>query len=433
MNIAVVGTGYVGLVTAACLADFGNKVYGIDKDEKKLSQLQSGKAPFYEPGLDELLDKNIAAGMISFHKELTEIDQPLDVIFICVGTYPLPDGQPDLSHIEQAVKEISQYLTSDNFTVVVQKSTAPPGTVGWITEIMAQGLPLESFAVVSNPEFLKESTAIEDTLYPDRIVVGSQDQKAFSVMGELYRPIVERSNCMVLEIKPVEAELVKYAANAFLATKISFANAVAILCDKLGADIRNVVDGFGSDRRIGKSFLGAGIGYGGSCFPKDVKGMIDISKKQGYNFDLLKDTEAINSFMRDYFIGKIIGEFGSLKGRQVGVCGLSFKPGTDDLRESPALVIIQKLIEMGAIIKAHDPVVVKIPYDVEMVDNPYDAADGSEALLFLTDWNEYRKLDFEKMRELLQKPLIFDGRNMLDNKKMAALGYKYFDIGGPGL
>lgn len=433
MNIAIVGTGYVGLVTAACLADFGNRVFGIDKDESKLALLKSGKAPFFEPGLDDLLGKNIAAERITFHKALDEVDEKIDMIFICVGTYPLPDGSPDLTNVAEAVKDISEHAKPEDFTVVVQKSTAPPGTVDSIVKIMSGMLPQEAFAVVSNPEFLKESTAIEDTLYPDRIVVGSYSEKAFSVMEELYKPIIKNSKCLVLNIKPVEAELVKYAANAFLATKISFANAIAILCDKLGADITKVVEGFGTDRRIGKDFLRAGIGYGGSCFPKDVKGMIDISEKQDFDFKMLRGTEAINCYMRDYFVSKVRTELGSLKGAQIGVCGLSFKPNTDDIRESPAVDIVRKLKESGAIVKVHDPVVRKIPSEVEMSVDPYETARGSDALLFLTEWKEYRELDFQKLKDMLKEPVIFDGRNMLDSKKIFGLGFKYFDVGGPGL
>lgn len=432
MNIAIIGTGYVGLVTAACLADFGNRVYGIDKDELKLAGLQTGETPFFEPGLDELVGRNIAKGRITFHINLKEAGDDLDLIFICVGTYPLEDGSPDLSQVMQAAREIADSLKPDRYAVIIQKSTAPPGTAKQVEDVLHQNLPAEAFDVASNPEFLREGTAIQDTLYPDRIVIGATSDRAFGTLEQLYEPIIRESACSVLRLKPVEAEMVKYAANAFLATKISYANSIALLCDKVGADINNVVEGFGSDKRIGKAFLRAGIGYGGSCFPKDVKGLISVSEKWDFDFKLLRYVEALNFYMRDYFLEKVVRELGPLQGQDLCVYGLSFKPNTDDLRESPALAIVNKLVEMGARVKAHDPIVKEIPSDITMAVDPYEAAEGSAAILLLTEWSDYEDLDYERLRGLMKKPVIFDGRNLLNGSKLGDLGFKYFGIGTGG-
>lgn len=434
MNVAIIGTGYVGLVTAACLAELGNTVYGIDKDSSKVEKLRRLQMPFYEPGLDEIVKNTYEKGNLVFCSSLKEINDKLDIIFICVGTYPLEDGYPDVSDVKKAAEEISENIAGNEYTVVVQKSTAPPGTVEIVKEILQQKNPGESFGIVSNPEFLKESTAIEDTYYPDRIVIGADNEKAFSVIRDLFDPIIEKSKCPVYKMKPIEAELVKYAANAFLATKISYANSIAMLCDKLGSDIKNVVKGFGSDRRIGAEFLKSGIGYGGSCLPKDVKGLISISKKHGMDFNLLQEVEVVNDNVKDYFIEKISKEFNGDFKKEFAVFGLSFKPNTDDLRESPALSVLEKLIRLGAKTKVHDPVVdgSHVHLEIEMSGDPYEAARNSHAAIFLTEWDEYRNLDFKKLYGLMNQPIIFDGRNMLDGEMLLSLGFKYFDIGSIG-
>lgn len=427
MKLAVVGTGYVGIVTSVVFAELGNQVWGMDFDKKRIKSLIKGKTPIYEPQLEEFLKRNLKKHRLHFTTDFQKALEKAQVIFICVGTPPKANGDYDLSYVFSAAKTIGRTLK--NYAVVAVKSTVPPGTCEEIKKII-RNLTEAPFDVASCPEFLREGSAIKDSLSPSRVVIGVENQRTEKLLLRLHRPIkAPRVIC-----DTTSAQLIKYAANAFLATKISFINAVAIVCDKIGADIKDVGKGLGLDPRIGKSFLEAGLGYGGSCFPKDVSALIAYAKRLNYNFKFLKEIERINEKQIDYFINQIEKLLdGSVKGRTLAVLGLSFKPQTDDLREARSIYLIGKLHKKGARIKAFDPVAIKaakkIFKKVAFAKDPYGALKGAEALLLITEWPEFGKLDFIKVKKIMKRPVILDGRNFLSRKKLVKLGFIYKGIG----
>lgn len=428
MNICVIGTGYVGLVTGAVLADLGNDVICTDKDEYKINLLNSGRAPIYEPGLDELITRNTAAGRLSFDTDTGEGVRISEVVFIAVGTPPLDDGQADMSAVIEAAHNIACSLNGHK--IIVNKSTVPVGTGDTVREIIERNKGCSAgFDVVSNPEFLREGSAIVDTLQPDRIVIGASNKQAAMRIAELYLPLARP--ILITDIR--SAEMIKYASNAFLATKISFVNAVSNICEMAGADVKLVAKGMGLDKRIGPQFLEAGLGYGGSCFGKDVSNLIYVSDKLGYDFKLLKAVVEINSQQPDRFISRMRKALGGFGGRTVGVLGLAFKPDTDDMRDAKSIDVIGNLLSDGAIVKAYDPVAIEnarrvFPH-LDYCDDPYSAADGADALVIATEWREFKTLDMESLRDRMAKPVVFDGRNMFDPKRMKELGFEYHCIG----
>ncbi|OGD63420.1 UDP-glucose 6-dehydrogenase [Candidatus Beckwithbacteria bacterium RBG_13_42_9] len=427
MKLAVIGTGYVGIVTAAIFADLGNQVWGLDIDKDRIAELKKGKTPIYEPQLQDYLKKGLKKKHLHFTTDYQEALKNAEVIFICVGTPPKKNGDYDLSFVYSAAKEIGKTL--NHYAVIVVKSTVPPGTGAEVKSIIGENCQT-SFDVASCPEFLREGSAIEDSLHPSRVVIGTGSQKAQKLLLKLHQPIkAPRILCDV-----VSAQLIKYAANAFLATKISFINSIAIICDKIGADVDKVSQGLGLDSRIGKSFLQAGLGYGGSCFPKDTSALISFSRRKGYDFSFLKEIERINKSQIDYFIEKIerlIG--GSLKNKTLTILGLAFKPNTDDLREARSIYLIKKLQAKGAKIKAHDPVAIppakRILTGIKFFADPFAATKNSEALLLVTEWPEYQELDFSKVKKMMKRPIIIDGRNFLPKDRLIKMGFIYEGIG----
>jgi UDPglucose 6-dehydrogenase len=430
MKIAVIGTGYVGLVTGTCLADSGNDVVCVDKDTEKIAILQRGEVPFYEPGLEELTRRNVREGRLRFTQSVKEGVAGAEVAFIAVGTPPDENGDADLSYVVAAAEEIGRALTGH--CVVVTKSTVPVGS----SKLVAEALRLSTsqpFDVASNPEFLKEGAAIEDFMRPDRVVVGATGEKAREVMAELYAPFV-RTEQPILFMDPASAEMTKYAANAMLATRISFMNDIASLCERTGADVDAVRRGLGSDKRIGYPFLFPGVGYGGSCFPKDVRALAGMAKKAGLCFDILEGVERTNQRQKRLLVDKAVKHFGDLSGKQFGVWGLAFKPKTDDMREAPSLVVIEALVGAGARVLAHDPVAGSgarrlLPAPVEIVGDPYAAAEGADALFLVTEWNEFRRPDFGRLKNLMRQPILFDGRNIWNGSKLRETGFTYYGVG----
>lgn len=429
MKLCVIGTGYVGLVTGTCLADLGHEVVCVDKDENKIEKLKKGISPIYEPGLEELITRNTKAKKLSFVTDIKEGMEGAKVIFIAVSTPPKIDGSADLSAVANVARIIAENM--EDYKVIVDKSTVPVKTGVKVKETIEryrkQDVP---FDVVSNPEFLREGTAIHDTMKPDRIVVGVSSDKAGDIMTEVYSGI----NAPIIKTDIESAELIKHAANSFLATKISFANALANICDKAGANIDEVVEGVGLDSRIGRQFLSAGVGYGGSCFPKDVSAFIKISEQLGYDFDLLKEVEKINETQKNLFIKKIEDVLWVVKDKTIAVWGLSFKPNTDDMRNAPSIDIIKALYAEGAIIKAYDPKAVEkakedITEDITYSDSPYEAARNADAIVILTDWEDFKKLDLVRIKASMTHPIIIDGRNMFDPKDMFEAGFVYESIG----
>lgn len=428
MIVTIVGTGWVGLVTAAVLSDFGNKVNGIDLDQEKISKLKKGEIPFFEPGLEEMVKRNIKANRLSFDTKYEESIQESDIVFICVGTPSSATGEADLTFVFDAVKKIAQNL--EGYTVVVGKSTVPVGTGEKLEKVIEEYKePKASFDWVSNPEFLREGSAIEDSLHPDRVIIGSKSEKATALMLKLHDKIA--SLAIVTDVK--SAEMIKYASNALLSTKISFANAIATLCEELGADAEAVFDGVGADRRLVRSMLYPGVGYGGSCFPKDVLALIKIAQEVGYDFKLLKAVDEINQDQPKRFVKKIQELAIDLKGKTVAVLGLSFKPNTNDLREAPSLKIIKELQSLGCRIKVYDPVAMeeakKVLKEVEFCEDSYKAAEGADALAIVTEWSEFTELDLGRLKKLLSNPIIIDGRNVLDPKVVEAEGFQYRGVG----
>jgi UDPglucose 6-dehydrogenase len=434
MNICVVGSGYVGLVTGACLADFGMHVVGVDKDAAKVEALSQGKVPIYEPGLDTLVQKNMDEGRLRFSTELAPAIEEAQAIFIAVGTPPRSDGSVDLTFIREVATSISQHL--NGYKVIVTKSTVPIGTGKMIEAIVREGAGGQHpFAVVSNPEFLREGSAIEDFMHPDRVVVGSRDQRAIDLMLDVYSPLAAADVPFV--ITDVEsAELIKYASNGFLATKISFINEVAELCEALGANVDVVSRGMGLDSRIGPKFLDPGPGFGGSCFPKDTRAVAQIARDQGLAFRIIEAVLEVNEATKARMVAKIVRALGgAIAGRTIAVLGLSFKPNTDDIRESPALPIVQGLLDGGATVRAFDPEAMAacrpLFPGVRFCDNPYEAARGADALVICTEWNQFRKLELDRLHAVLRRPLVIDLRNLYAPEKMAAASFEYISLGRP--
>ena len=428
MKLALIGTGYVGLVSGACFAELGHNVICVDIDKVKIDNLKKGIIPIYEPGLDEMVKKNIKAGKIQFTTSISEAAKNSEVIFIAVGTPPRPDGSADLSYVENVARDIAQNM--NKYTIIVEKSTVPVETGEQVQKTVKENnVNNVEFDVVSNPEFLREGTAIHDTMNPDRIVIGVSTERAAKKMKELYSCI--KAPVLVTDIK--SAELIKHASNSFLSVKISFINAIAKICDITGADVNMVADGMGMDKRIGRSFLNAGIGYGGFCFPKDVEAFIHIAKKSGYEFNLLQECQNINEEMRKYFIKKVEKELWIVKDKTIGVLGLAFKPNTDDMRFAPSIDIINALHKEGAKIKAYDPVSMDkakhVLPSITYCKDAYDVAKDCDLLLIVTEWNDFKEMDLKKIKSLMKFPKIIDGRNIFEPEKMHALGFKYVCIG----
>lgn len=431
MKICVVGTGYVGLVVGTCLAEMGNDVICVDKDLKKLAKLEKGIIPIYEPGLEELIKVNVSEGRLVFTNELDMAVKKSLVCFIAVGTPQGEDGSADLSAVCSVAEQIAKSM--NEYKVIVNKSTVPVGTGEKVAEIIKNNTNFE-FDVVSNPEFLKQGAAVDDFLKPDRVVIGSNSKKAAEIMQELYSPFLRTGNPVIMmDVK--SAEMTKYAANSFLAVKISYANEIANICEKVGADVEMVRIGMCSDARIGSKFLFPGLGYGGSCFPKDVKAMIKIAQDFCCGHKLLLSADEVNKEQRNVFIKKILKKFGeNLKGKTFAVWGLAFKPKTNDMREAPAVTIIEKLLDHGAKVVAFDPKAMESAQEIfgdkiSYASNSYEALDGADCLLLLTEWNEFRRPDFDKIKSLLKTPIIIDGRNQYDKKRLKQRGIEYICIG----
>jgi UDPglucose 6-dehydrogenase len=428
MKVCVVGTGYVGLTTGAVFADLGNNVICVDNIKEKIDSLNKGIMPIYEPGLEEMVHRNKKDNRLVFTTDVDNSIKKSEVIFIAVGTPPKANGETDLSQVESAAMAIAKNL--DSYKVIVNKSTVPVGTGDFVRRIVETNRKKNvDFDVVSNPEFLKEGTAINDTLYPDRIVIGAPSQNVAMKLLELYAPL-ERP-MIITDV--YSAEIIKYASNAFLATKISFINAIANICEKAGANVTDVIKGVGSDARIGQSFLQAGLGYGGSCFPKDVESLVHTSVKFGEEFKLLKTVVEINKNRVPRFISRIRKALKTIKGKNIAIFGLAFKPNTDDLREAKSIEVIRLLLEEGAKIQAYDPIAIenckKIYPKIKYFNTSYAAADGADAIVVITEWNEFKFLALEKLREVMRQPIIFDGRNILDPKRVKAAGFEYYSIG----
>ena len=432
MRIAMVGTGYVGLVAGTCFADTGNRVHCVDIDEKKVQQLKDGIIPIYEPGLEELIARNAGEGRLTFTTNLAEAVAQSDVVFIAVGTPPGENGEADLQHVLAAARDLAKAMA--HYTVVVNKSTVPVGTAEKVrAEISAH--TKQDFDVVSNPEFLKEGAAIDDFLRPDRVVIGADSARAQRVMAELYAPYVRTENPIYF-MDTKSAELTKYAANAMLAVRISFMNDIAALCEKVGADVDLVRKGMGSDRRIGFPFLFPGVGYGGSCFPKDVKALITTARDNGLEYELLRAVERVNDRQKKLLVHKAVKHYGSLTGKRFAVWGLAFKPKTDDMREAPSVEVIEGLIGKGAQVSACDPVSREVAERifggrVRFCSDPYDTLEGADGLFLVTEWNEFRQPDFDRIKALMREPTIFDGRNVWDPWRLAERGFKVYPIGRP--
>ena len=430
MKIAVVGTGYVGLVAGVCFADSGHTVVCVDIDEKKIAGLREGRSPIYEPGLEELLERNLAAERISFSTSLADALRACEVVFIAVGTPERDDGSADLRAAMSVAHQIAG--SAERYTVVVNKSTVPVGTAARMQAEIAARAKVE-IDVVSNPEFLKEGAAIDDFQRPDRIVIGSPSERARTLMAELYASFV-RTESPIYFMDPRSAELTKYAANAMLAARISFMNDVAMLCERVGADVDSVRKAMGADERIGQKFLFPGCGYGGSCFPKDVKALIATARNYGLDFTLLSAVDAVNDRQKRLLSRKASAHFGSLRGKKFAVWGLAFKPKTDDLRHAPALTLIDELLADGADVVAHDPVAMDntrrvFGERVQMVQNPYAAAEGADGLFLVTEWNEFRQPDFARIKAAMRQPVLFDGRNIWNPARMRELGFTYYGVG----
>lgn len=431
MNIAVVGTGYVGLVTGAGLADFGNDVICVDIDVAKIEALRAGKIPIYEPGLDVIVQRNIEEGRLKFTTELADAVRVSKAIFIAVGTPPLPDGSPDMRYVKEVAHSIAKSMAGP--TLIITKSTVPIGTGRMIEEIIKESGQKHRAMVVSNPEFLREGSAIEDFMRPDRVVIGASDEEAVALMKEIYAPLHTVDTPFV--VTNVESsEMIKYAANGFLATKISFINEVAVLCERVGADVQDVARGIGLDHRIGPKFLQAGPGFGGSCFPKDTSALADIAKKYDYDFAIIESVMNVNKAIKLRMVDKVTEAMGGdVSGKTIGVLGLAFKPETDDMRDSPALTLIEGLQVRGANIRAYDPEAMErarpMLQDVTFCHDAYETADACDALVIVTEWNEFRALNLDRVKKLLRKPVLIDLRNIYDPRRMKAQGFEYTSVG----
>jgi UDPglucose 6-dehydrogenase len=431
MNIAVVGTGYVGLVTGTCFAETGNNVICVDIDVEKVRKMKDGIVPIYEPHLDVIFERNIKQGRLTFTTNLAEAIENAKIIFLALPTPPGEDGSADLSYILGVANDLGKLIK--DYKVIVDKSTVPVGTAEKVRAAIAKHTIVE-FDVVSNPEFLREGFAVDDFMKPDRVVIGTSSEKAKHIMGDLFKPYVRQGNPVIF-MDEKSAELTKYAANAFLATKITFMNEIANLCELLGADVDKVRIGIGSDDRIGKRFLFPGIGYGGSCFPKDVQAIAKSASDVGYNFALLEAVMEVNEKQKTIIVPKILDYFGgSLKGKKIALWGLAFKPDTDDIREAPALYIIEELLKAGAEVTAFDPEAMNnvkklLGTKINFTENHYDALNNADALVIATEWSLFRNPDFDKITSALKSKVIFDGRNLYDNQSMKELGYTYYSIG----
>jgi UDPglucose 6-dehydrogenase len=428
MNISIIGSGYVGLVTGACLAELGNKVICADNDNRKILNLKKGILPIYEPGLEELLANNVKKKKLKFTSSIKEAVRDSLVIFIAVGTPSKEAGEADLTGIENVARNISINMTA--YRLIVEKSTVPVETGKWVKHTISTYIKRKiKFDVASNPEFLREGCAINDFMHPDRIVIGVESKKAKDILVNLYKPL--KAPLVITDIK--SAELIKHASNSFLATKISFINAISLICERVGADVVEVALGMGLDKRIGQAFLAAGIGYGGSCFPKDLDAFINISEKLGYSFELLKSVKEINQQQKTFFLNKIKDALWRIKDKTIGVLGLSFKPNTDDIRNAPSMEIIQALQAEGAKVKVYDPQAMKKAKEILnkaiFCKDPYDTSRDCDCLLIITEWDEFKELDFLKIKKLLKRPLIIDGRNIYEPQNLEKLGFTYVGIG----
>ncbi|WP_454189934.1 UDP-glucose dehydrogenase family protein [Paenibacillus sp. Marseille-Q7038] len=430
MKLAVIGTGYVGLVSGVCFSDLGNQVICVDNNPLKVEMLERGEVPIYEPGLKELIDKNKAAGRLSFSFDTRSAVVASDIVLLAVGTPSLPNGEANLSYIEQAAKDVARAL--NGFKIIATKSTVPVGTNEHIERIVSEHTNFP-FSIASIPEFLREGSAIQDTFNPDRIVLGCSNQETINTLIELHKPLT--SNIITTDIR--SAEMIKYASNAFLATKISFINEIANICEKVGADVTRVAEGMGYDRRIGSSFLQAGIGYGGSCFPKDTEALIQIAGNVDYEFKLLKSVVEVNKDQRFNIIRKLQEALGSLQGKNIAIWGLAFKPETDDIRDAPAIEIIEELIKLGANVKAYDPVAtanfkLKVNHSsIKWCNDALETASQSDALCLLTEWSEFTQIDLVQLASLMARPILIDGRNVYDPVKVKEASFIYYSVGRP--
>jgi UDPglucose 6-dehydrogenase len=434
MHIGIIGAGYVGLVTGACFAEFGIYVTCADRDAGKIDSLKKGKMPFYEPGLADLVEKNMKKGRLVFTTRVAEAVESSLVVFIAVGTPPRGDGSADLSYVEEVAREIALHM--DSYKVIVTKSTVPVGTGKRLRKIIEKNRRTGThFDVVSNPEFLREGAAIEDFMRPNRVVVGSDSPQAAAILKDLYRPLYLIETPFV--VTNVEtAELIKYASNSFLAVKVSFINEMSRLCEKVGADVHTVAKGMGLDNRIGPKFLHPGPGFGGSCFPKDTKALASLAGEMGIDLKLVRAAIEANERQKSFMVEKIEDAMGTLKGKKIAVLGLSFKPNTDDVREAPALFIIESLVKKGTKIKAYDPVAMEtaravLPRNVKFAKDAYEACRGANAVAIVTEWNEFRNLDLPEIFKLLEEPFFFDLRNIYEPARMRELGFKYHSVGRP--
>ncbi|HUP65837.1 MAG TPA: UDP-glucose/GDP-mannose dehydrogenase family protein [Thermoanaerobaculia bacterium] len=430
MNIAVIGTGYVGLVTGAGLADFGNEVICVDVDEKKIASLQQGEIPIYEPGLAAIVSRNVDEGRLRFTTDLAEALSRARAIFIAVGTPPKPDGSADLRYVAEVARSIAEHLNGPK--LVITKSTVPIGTGRLIEKIIAETPSPHKVSVLSNPEFLREGSAIEDFMKPDRVVIGASDPEAVTLMKEIYAPLEGVIPFVVTDVE--SSELIKYASNGFLATKISFINEIAVLCEKLGANVQDVAIGMGLDHRIGKEFLQTGPGFGGSCFPKDTAAISGIARQMGAPFRIIDSVMEVNQSVKLRMVDKVVeAAGGSVEGQKIGVLGLAFKPETDDMRDSPSIPLITGLQERGASVRAYDPESManarKMFEGVDFRRDAYETAEGADALVIVTQWNEFRALNLARIRKAMARPLIVDLRNLYDPRRMSESGFKYVSIG----
>jgi len=429
MRVAVIGTGYVGLVTGVVLADLGNDVICVDIDPHKVAMLKQGKSPIYEPGIEEMLVRGLRSNHLSISDSVAEATKASDIVFIAVGTPQSPDGAPDMKYVIAAATEIGRAV--DHYVIVVNKSTVPVGSGTLVAETIAgQGVSADLFDIVSNPEFLREGSAIRDTLQPDRIVIGASNPIAAQRVSDLYATIDAPK--IITDVN--SAELIKYGSNSFLAMKISFINAISRICEACEADVSKVAEGMGADKRIGRPFLNAGLGWGGSCFPKDVAGMINIAAKFGYDFKLLKEVVAINDDQTLHFVDRIRRRLGGLKGKRIALMGLAFKPDTDDIRDAKSLVMIREILNEGGSVVAYDPIaaenVRQVFPDIEYANNTQELASGADALVLVTEWNEFRQIDLARLSRLLKQPLLFDGRRIYAKKVAEEAGFEYCCVGG---
>jgi len=428
MNICIVGTGYVGLVTGTCFADLGNKVICVDKDKEKIGKLNEGIMPIYEPDLEEMVEENIESGRLDFTTDMKYGVENSDMIFIAVGTPSLPDGDVDLSFVKAAAEEIARYM--NGYKVIVNKSTVPVGTQKLVRRIIQERLIVDyDFDVVSNPEFLREGSAVYDLMNADRVVIGTDSRRAADIMVELYKPM----GCPVMVTDPESAEMIKYASNAFLAAKVTFINEIANICEMAGGNVNEVARGMGLDSRISDKFLSAGIGYGGSCFPKDTKGIVKMGEKAGYSFEIVKSVIEVNERQKLKPVEKLKLALRDIKGKTICILGLAFKPGTDDMREAPSIDIINVIQALGGNIKAFDPEAMtsaaEILENVEYCSDAYKAVESADAVVLVTEWAEFKELDLRRVRQLVRRPVFIDGRNVFEPDKMKELGFEYCCIG----